>query len=63
MAGRSMPLMRPIPRRPAVTAAPVDPGATREPHSPLLTSRAPTETDASFFLRKAMPGCSPISIT
>ena len=51
MAGRSIPLIRPIPRSPAVTAAPVDPGATRAPHSLALTRRAPTDTDASFFLR------------
>lgn len=59
MAGRSIPSTRPIPKSPAVTAAPVEPGATRAPHSPFLTSFAPTDTDASFSYEMPSPDVLP----
>ena len=61
--GRSIPAILPNPRRAAVTAAPVLPGATTASHWPSRTSRVATTIEASFFLRTAWTGCSPISMT
>ena len=63
MVGRPIPLMRRRMSCAAVTAAPVLPADSTASQTPSLTRRVATTMDASFFVRTASAGCSPISMT